>query len=48
MSALKIRKDSSRHSAHKLRQRFSDVQEARALAVIADNQPPGLCAAALG
>lgn len=48
MSALKIRKDSSRHSAHKPRVQFAHVRQARALAVIADNQPPGLCAAALG
>ena len=48
MSALKIRKGAFRHSAHNLCAQFSDVPEIHTRAVIADNQPPGLCAAAPG
>ena len=42
MSALKIKKGSSQHSAYNLRPTFSDTVESHTLAVIVDNEPGGL------
>ena len=47
MSALKIEKGSSKHSAYNLRPQFSDVQETHTLAVIVDNEP-GVLARVIG
>ena len=47
MSALKIKKGSSKHSAYNLRPQFSDVQETHTLAVIVDNEP-GVLARVIG
>ena len=47
MSALKIKKGSSKHSAYNLRPTFSDVQETHTLAVIVDNEP-GVLARVIG
>ncbi len=42
MSALNIKKGSSKHSAYNLRPQFSDVIERHTLAVIVDNEPGAL------
>jgi acetolactate synthase-1/3 small subunit len=47
MSALKIKKGSSKHSAYNLRPQFSDVQETHTLAVRVDNEP-GVLARVIG
>ncbi|MFP4405975.1 acetolactate synthase small subunit [Rhodosalinus sp.] len=47
MSALKIKKGSSKHSAYNLRPTFSDVQERHTLAVLVDNEP-GVLARVIG
>ena len=47
MSALKIKKGSTKHSAYNLRPTFSDVQETHTLAVIVDNEP-GVLARVIG
>ena len=47
MSALKIKKGSSKHSAYNLRPQFSDVQETHTLALIVDNEP-GVLARVIG
>jgi len=47
MSALKIKKGSSRHSAYNLRPTFSDTTETHTLAVIVDNEP-GVLARVIG
>ncbi|MEM8632817.1 MAG: acetolactate synthase small subunit [Pseudomonadota bacterium] len=47
MSALKIEKGTSKHSAYDLRSTFSDVQERHTLAVIVDNQA-GVLARVIG
>jgi acetolactate synthase-1/3 small subunit len=47
MSALKIKKGSSKHSAYNLRPNFSDVVERHTLAVIVDNEP-GVLARVIG
>ncbi|WP_417524764.1 acetolactate synthase small subunit [Marinovum sp.] len=47
MSALKIKKGSSKHSAYNLRPNFSDVQERHTLALIVDNEP-GVLARVIG
>ncbi|GAB4285311.1 MAG: acetolactate synthase small subunit [Roseovarius sp.] len=47
MSALKIKKGSSKHSAYNLRPSFSDVIERHTLAVIVDNEP-GVLARVIG
>src|SRR6056297_2484457 len=47
MSALKIKKGSSKHSAYNLRPNFSDVSETHTLAVIVDNEP-GVLARVIG
>ena len=47
MSALKIKRGSSKHSAYNLRPNFSDVQERHTLAVIVDNEP-GVLARVIG
>ena len=47
MSALNIKKGSSKHSAYNLRPQFSDVQETHTLAVIVDNEP-GVLARVIG
>jgi acetolactate synthase-1/3 small subunit len=47
MSALKIEKGSSKHSAYNLRPQFSDVSETHTLAVIVDNEP-GVLARVIG
>ena len=38
MSALQIKKGSTKHSAYNLRPTFSDVEEAHTLAVLVDNE----------
>ncbi|WP_425039166.1 acetolactate synthase small subunit [Primorskyibacter sp. S187A] len=47
MSALKIKKGSSKHSAYNLRPNFSDVQETHTLAVLVDNEA-GVLARVIG
>lgn len=47
MSALHIKKGSSRHSAYNLRPTFSDVQEQHTLAVVVENEP-GVLARVIG
>src|SRR6056297_603652 len=47
MSALKIKKGSTSHSAYNLRPTFSDVVERHTLAVIVDNEP-GVLARVIG
>lgn len=47
MSALKIKKGSTKHSAYNLRPNFSDVQERHTLALIVDNEP-GVLARVIG
>ncbi|MFP4044932.1 MAG: acetolactate synthase small subunit [Rhodosalinus sp.] len=47
MSALKIKKGSTSHSAYNLRPNFSDVQERHTLAVLVDNEP-GVLARVIG
>ncbi len=47
MSALKIKKGTSRHSAYDLRSGFSDVQETHTLAVVVDNEA-GVLARVIG
>ena len=47
MSALKIKKGSTKHSAYNLRPTFSDVVESHTLAVIVDNEP-GVLARVIG
>ena len=47
MSALHIKKGSTRHSAYNLRPTFSDVQERHTLAVMVENEP-GVLARVIG
>ena len=47
MSALQIKKGSTKHSAYNLRPTFSDVQETHTLAVLVDNEP-GVLARVIG
>ena len=47
MSALQIKKGSSRHSAYNLRPTFSDVQERHTLAVLVEKEP-GVLARVIG
>ena len=47
MSALKIKKGASSHSAYNLRPTFSDAEERHTLAVIVDNEP-GVLARVIG
>ncbi|WP_137702004.1 acetolactate synthase small subunit [Marimonas lutisalis] len=47
MSALKIKKGSTKHSAYNLRPTFSDVMEAHTLAVVVDNEA-GVLARVIG
>ena len=47
MSALKIKKGSSKHSAYNLRPNFSDTVESHTLAVTVDNEP-GVLARVIG
>jgi acetolactate synthase-1/3 small subunit len=47
MSALKIKKGSTKHSAYNLRPTFSDTAETHTLAVIVDNEP-GVLARVIG
>lgn len=47
MSALKIKKGSSKHSAYNLRPAFSDVDETHTLAVLVDNEA-GVLARVIG
>jgi acetolactate synthase-1/3 small subunit len=47
MSALHIKKGSSRHSAYNLRPTFSDVQERHTIAVLVENEP-GVLARVIG
>lgn len=47
MSALRIKKGSTKHSAYNLRPVFSDVQETHTLAVLVDNEP-GVLARVIG
>ena len=47
MSALKIKKGSSKHSAYNLRPQFSDVEESHTLAVLVDNEA-GVLARVIG
>ncbi len=47
MSALHIKKGSTRHSAYNLRPNFSDVQERHTLALLVENEP-GVLARVIG
>lgn len=47
MSALMIKKGSSKHSAYNLRPNFSDVQETHTIAVLVENEP-GVLARVIG
>jgi len=47
MSALKIKKGSTKHSAYNLRPTFSDITERHTLAVLVDNEP-GVLARVIG
>ena len=47
MSALQIKKGSTRHSAYNLRPTFSDVQERHTIAVLVENEP-GVLARVIG
>ncbi|MEL7098316.1 MAG: acetolactate synthase small subunit [Pseudomonadota bacterium] len=47
MSALKIKKGATSHSAYNLRPTFSDVEERHTLAVLVDNEP-GVLARVIG
>ncbi|MGR3623959.1 acetolactate synthase small subunit [Pseudophaeobacter sp.] len=47
MSALHIKKGSTKHSAYNLRPNFSDVQEQHTLAVVVENEP-GVLARVIG
>ncbi|WP_170759459.1 acetolactate synthase small subunit [Ruegeria lacuscaerulensis] len=47
MSALHIKKGSTRHSAYNLRPTFSDVQEQHTIAVLVENEP-GVLARVIG
>ncbi|MFD0857948.1 acetolactate synthase small subunit [Roseovarius aquimarinus] len=47
MSALKIKKGSSKHSAYNLRPQFSDIEESHTLAVLVDNEA-GVLARVIG
>ena len=47
MSALKIKKGASSHSAYNLRPNFSDVIERHTLAVLVENEP-GVLARVIG
>ena len=47
MSALKIKKGTTKHSAYNLRPTFSDVQETHTLAVVVDNEA-GVLARVIG
>jgi len=47
MSALKIKKGSTSHSAYNLRPTFSDVEERHTLAVVVENEP-GVLARVIG
>ncbi|MCA0961862.1 acetolactate synthase small subunit [Salipiger bermudensis] len=47
MSALQIKKGSSKHSAYNLRPTFSDVQEAHTITVLVENEP-GVLARVIG
>ncbi|WP_425070298.1 acetolactate synthase small subunit [Sagittula sp. S175] len=47
MSALKIKKGSSKHSAYNLRPNFSDVTEVHTIAVLVENEP-GVLARVIG
>ncbi|MCL6283050.1 acetolactate synthase small subunit [Ruegeria sp. 2012CJ41-6] len=47
MSALHIKKGSTRHSAYNLRPNFSDVQERHTIAVLVENEP-GVLARVIG
>ncbi|MDU8926456.1 acetolactate synthase small subunit [Alisedimentitalea sp. MJ-SS2] len=47
MSALKIKKGSTKHSAYNLRPSFSDVSESHTIAVVVDNEP-GVLARVIG
>ena len=47
MSALKIKKGSTKHSAYNLRPTFSDVIESHTLAIVVDNEP-GVLARVIG
>ncbi|MGR3758909.1 acetolactate synthase small subunit [Roseobacteraceae bacterium NS-SX3] len=47
MSALHIKKGSTRHSAYNLRPTFSDVQEKHTIAVLVENEP-GVLARVIG
>ena len=47
MSALQIKKGSSKHSAYNLRPTFSDVQESHTITVLVENEP-GVLARVIG
>ncbi|MGY9048202.1 MAG: acetolactate synthase small subunit, partial [Rhodobacterales bacterium] len=47
MSALQIKKGSTKHSAYNLRSTFSDVEETHTIAVLVENEP-GVLARVIG